>query len=406
MTTRLISKCMPALALAGAILLSVPPRADATLFASASIDGTIVTACDNNIGCVPTAGFADQDLAIGRLSTLANTIGAVSVSVALQSSVKGGLNTLSSSGTAVENTGAVPVTILLTIGDTDFLGPAFTFTATGSGTWVDPTLPTAFGGSTITMEWFNDPANTQGAAFPGDTPGNLVATATNAPVDPPGGTNNQSFGAQAEFNQSGPLAVPDPALFSMTLSNELVLGPGIRLESRGQAESKPTVPGQGCLTHTPGFWGNHPLITSQFLPQTVCGVELNTVEAGSVTSATEAICSVGNDHTILGPQLTQLVRQCTAALLNVAASASGGGNCPGDLPDLTSLLNGCCGAASVCTGDPVAGLTVQSCIDQLDAFNNSPDTLPPFGPFVNPGPANPAQCQAARNNGVVVTPAP
>jgi hypothetical protein len=164
--------------------------------------------------------------------------------------------------------------------------------------------------------------------------------------------------------------------------------------------------GQGCLTRTPGFWGNHPHITSQFLPLTVCGVELGTVEAGSGTSATEAICSVGRDGQILGPQLTQLVRQCTAALLNVAASASGGGNCPGDLPPLTSLLNGCCGAESVCTGDPVGGLNIQSCIDQLDAFNNSPDTLPPFGSFVSPGPADSSKCRDSRNNGVVVTPAP
>jgi hypothetical protein len=168
------------------------------------------------------------------------------------------------------------------------------------------------------------------------------------------------------------------------------------------------IPGEGCLARTPGFWGNHPDITSLFLPILVCGVVLDTVEAGSGTSATEAICSVGNDHKILGPQLTQLVRQCTAALLNVAASASGGGNCPGegDLPPLTSLLNGCCGAESVCTGDPVEGLTIQSCIDQLDAFNNSPDTLPPFGPFVSPGPADPSQCQEARNNGIVVIPGP
>ena len=164
--------------------------------------------------------------------------------------------------------------------------------------------------------------------------------------------------------------------------------------------------GKGCLTRTPGFWGNHPHITADFLPLTVCGVPLDTVEAGSGTSATEAICSVGRDGKILGPQLTQLVRQCTAALLNVAASASGGGNCPGDLPPLTSLLDGCCGAASVCTGDPVEGLTIQSCIDQLDAFNNSPDTLPPFGPFVNPGPADSSKCRDSRNNGVVVTPAP
>ena len=96
-----------------------------------------------------------------------------------------------------------------------------------------------------------------------------------------------------------------------------------------------------------------------------------------------------------GPQLTQLVRQCTAALLNVAASTSGGGNCTADLPPLTALLDGCCGAESVCTGDPVEGSPSSPAIDRLDAFNNSIDTLPPFGPFVRPGPADPSLCQEA-----------
>jgi hypothetical protein len=86
------------------------------------------------------------------------------------------------------------------------------------------------------MEWWNDPANAQGAESVGDTPGNLVNIASNTPTD---GISNQSFGGALPFNLSGVLAVPDPALFSITLDNELVLGPGIRLESRGQAESKP-----------------------------------------------------------------------------------------------------------------------------------------------------------------------
>jgi hypothetical protein len=419
MRTGIVRKCMSALALAGAILLLLPPRADALLQAAASIDGgATLLACDNNVcagGAVPT--FLDLDPTVGILTTGPAVVGDISFSFAVQTSEKssgpGGLNTLSSAGTVVTNTGDVNHLILLTISDTDFVGPATEFTVTGSGTWVDPTLPATFGGTTITMQWFNDPANQQGAESPLDRPGNLINTANDIPQD---GISNQSFGAPGTaFNVSGALAVPDGALFSMTLGNELVLGPGIRLESRGQAEAKPTdFVGEGCLTHTPGFWGNHPLITDRFLPLPVCGVELDTVLAGSgtattppgSTSATEAICSVGNDHKILGPQLTQLVRQCTAALLNVAASASGGGNCPGDFPDLESLLTGCCGPMSVCTGDPVPMLTIQSCIDQLDAFNNSPDTLPPFGPFVSPGPADPSQCQEARNNGIVVIPGP
>jgi hypothetical protein len=73
------------------------------------------------------------------------------------------------------------------------------------------------------MEWFNDPANTQGADFAGDTPGIMVNTATDTPED---GISNQSFGGPGTaFNVSG--AVTDPALFSMTLHKEITLGPGI-----------------------------------------------------------------------------------------------------------------------------------------------------------------------------------
>ena len=35
--------------------------------------------------------------------------------------------------------------------------------------------------------------------------------------------------------------------------------------------------GEGCFTHTPGFWGNHPAITRQFLNVEVCGVTIDNV---------------------------------------------------------------------------------------------------------------------------------
>jgi hypothetical protein len=163
-------------------------------------------------------------------------------------------------------------------------------------------------------------------------------------------------------------------------------------------------PGEGCITRTPGFWGNHPAITSEFLNVEVCGVTIDNVLANSGTSAIEAICSVGRDGKILGPQLTQLVRQCTAAALNIAASSEGGGNCSSEFPNLDAQMAACCGAESACTGSPSPGFTVNSCIEILDAFNNSSDTLPPFDPFVSPGPADSSVCRDARNNGVVVTP--
>ncbi len=165
-------------------------------------------------------------------------------------------------------------------------------------------------------------------------------------------------------------------------------------------------PGRGCLTRTPGFWGNHPEITEEFLNVSVCGVTLNNVLAESTTSAIEAICSVGRDSQILGPQLTQLVRQCTAAALNIAASAEGGGNCSTQFPNLARQMTACCSARSACTGVETADFTVESCIEILDAFNNSVDTLPPFGDFGSPGPAESELCRESRNNDVVVTPVP
>jgi hypothetical protein len=164
--------------------------------------------------------------------------------------------------------------------------------------------------------------------------------------------------------------------------------------------------GQGCLTRTPGFWGTHPHITDDFLPQTVCGTPLGNVGFGNGNSAIEAICSVGKDGKILGPQLTQLIRQCTAAYLNVAATLEGDGNCTTEFADLSQVLDACCDAESLCTSDPVGGFSVTHCIDVLDAFNNSLDSLASFGPFLKPGPADPSACQGAKNNGVVVTPTP
>jgi len=164
--------------------------------------------------------------------------------------------------------------------------------------------------------------------------------------------------------------------------------------------------GEGCLTRTPGFWGNHPAITAQFLEVEVCGVTLDSTAANDTSSATEAICSVGRDGKILGPQLTQLVRQCTAAALNIAASVEGGGNCSTDFPNLTEQFASCCGDQSICSGDAVEDFTIAGCIETLDAFNNSIDTLPAFGDFVSPGPADSSFCRDSRNNGVVVTPVP
>jgi hypothetical protein len=157
----------------------------------------------------------------------------------------------------------------------------------------------------------------------------------------------------------------------------------------------PPPPG-GCLTRTAGFWGTHPLITAQFLPVSVCGVSLGTTSAGSPTSATEALCVSGGVECKSNTAYVQLVRQLAAAKLNLAATAFNGGTC-GDA--ISALITKC---ESLCTADQNT-ISASGCIQLLDAFNNSVDTLTPTpAPFNNPGPADPAQCQTANGNGIVI----
>jgi hypothetical protein len=225
---------------------------------------------------------------------------------------------------------------------------------------------------------------------------------TGTPVALTGATFNLAAGASATATGVvGPLAADACNTASVTCTIAGTTEPRTATD-----DVVCTAPGEGCVTRTPGFWGNRPAITEQFLNVSVCGVTIDNVEAGNPTSAIEAICSVGRDGEVLGPQLTQLVRQCTAAALNIAASAEGGGNCSTNFPNLANQMANCCSAQSVCTGFPNDNFTVNSCIEILDAFNNSIDTLNPFGPFVSPGPADSDVCRDARNNGVVVTPQP
>ncbi len=154
---------------------------------------------------------------------------------------------------------------------------------------------------------------------------------------------------------------------------------------------------KGCLTRTPGYWGTHPEITFQFLPVTSCGVSLGSVTAGQSNSIIEDLCSVGKDHKQYdSPQEAQLVRQCAAAALNIEASESLGGSCTAG----SAVFARCCSSC----GDPAPG-----CIEDLDAFNNSADTLLEDGGEINlchelglACDADPGACQAANGNGFVI----
>ncbi len=163
-------------------------------------------------------------------------------------------------------------------------------------------------------------------------------------------------------------------------------------------------PGEGCLTRTPGYWGTHPNVTAELLPIESCGESLTTTTAHTAGSVTEDLCSVGKDHKLYGsPQEAQLVRQCAAAALNVAASESLGGSCETLLT--SARFAECCTAC----GGSGSDIAASGCIEDLDAFNNSRDTLLEGGEEISlchelglSCAAQPQQCQAANGNGFVI----
>jgi len=106
------------------------------------------------------------------------------------------LDILNTSSLSLINTTAVPVNFIVNIGDTDFAAaPVTSFATSGSGVWETAN------GSTITLKWFNDPNNAQGADTPTDTPGTLIDTFTSTAV-----------GAADSFshNNTGPASDPGP----------------------------------------------------------------------------------------------------------------------------------------------------------------------------------------------------
>lgn len=189
--------------------------ANATLMLSADVGGTTFH-CEDNQAC-------DINNTTGVLELANQTIGGVQVNGSISTSVQGSLNVIDTSSLSVINNNATATAITFTVGDTSFTGPVTEYTVSGSGTFTGPT------GSTVTLTWYNDPGNSQGAETPGDTPGNLLdsftATQTLA--------RSQSF----SHNQSG--ATSDGALFSMTIQASGTLEPGASLLSRGQSEVKP-----------------------------------------------------------------------------------------------------------------------------------------------------------------------
>jgi hypothetical protein len=138
----------------------------------------------------------------------------------------------------------------------------------------------------------------------------------------------------------------------------------------------------------------------------ICGEKITNTCLDSADSATEAMCV-----SVQGTSERQLARQLMAAALNCVVSG-GGPSCDGiSIEQLFATCNAVCEGTS-------STMTVQQCIDQIDAFNNgisSPgcherslcnSQVPGLADICNDQPPNPAggvdNCKAARANDCAV----
>lgn len=239
-----MKRLIGALALAGVVLWGGP--SEATLVIAASVDGGgTIFAIDNNLTSTcasPAVGpcqLPDTDPVLGSLVLAPASAGGgdLSIQTSVQTADAGLVNRLDSTGTQFTNNGAVSHSFSVAIGATDFTGPALQAFTTGTGQFSH--LGGGYDDTILHMRWFDDPANNQGALSPGTVqPGNLLDTFTFTPVANP---------ASLAHN-GGPFAVNDPALFSMTLQFDGIIGPGVRLTGREMTELKPqVVPNPGAL---------------------------------------------------------------------------------------------------------------------------------------------------------------
>jgi hypothetical protein len=122
-----------------------------------------------------------------------------------------------------------------------------------------------------------------------------------------------------------------------------------------------------------------------------CGIELTKATADPEGSTVEDLCSQNEANRIgTSPQQLQLVRQCAAAALNLAASEQAELSCEsagvGDadeiaFDDIEERFAQCCGfgipgdldfEAGVCNSDSTpSDINASGCIGYLDAFNNA-----------------------------------
>jgi len=201
--------------------------ANAVLQISGSVGGIAVQCADQDFSC-------DQNPVPGQLSIGDQTLSGVQFIGSSQTQVVGPpTNRLDTSSFQIINSSGGSVDIALAVSGTSFAAPTSLFSASGGGTFETAA------GSNITLSFFADAANQQGADTPTDAPGTNLFTGSHVAV---GLTDTFSI-------NSGTSPLVETGPFSMTLLASGTLTDGGSLVGRTQAlvTDVTTIPEPGTL---------------------------------------------------------------------------------------------------------------------------------------------------------------
>jgi len=204
---------MKRLLIAAAAVVGMAAPAHAVLQISGTVGGVSVQCADQDFSC-------DQNPAAGQLSIGDQTLGGVQFIGSSQTQTVGPpLNRLDTSSFQIINNSGASVDIALAVSGTSFASPTTIFSASGGGTFETAA------GSDITLAFYADAANSQGADTPTDAPGTQLFTGSHAAA---GLTDTFSI-------NSGTLPLSETGPFSMTLLADGTLTNGGSLVGRTQA---------------------------------------------------------------------------------------------------------------------------------------------------------------------------
>lgn len=142
--------------------------AHATLMLSANINGTVIS-CADGAAC-------DTNPLPNQLKIADQVVNGVEIQGSSQFASSGTTNDLNTSSFQIINHNLTAATVQVAVNGINFTGPVATYAASGAGTWQNA------GGSGLTLTFFGDASNTQGATSPTDLPGTQLQTFSNTAV--------------------------------------------------------------------------------------------------------------------------------------------------------------------------------------------------------------------------------